>query len=84
METELLTLELTPAMLALVPTVAFVVQLLKKIPAIAAHHEVLPLASILLGVGAAFAAGLASPVVSGIAVGLSASGGYSLLKNSKR
>jgi hypothetical protein len=75
------TFQLTPEMLALVPVVAGVMQMLKRIPQIAAYKEWLPVVSILLGIGAGMLLGTPAPIVPGVVIGLTAAGGYDLMKN---
>jgi hypothetical protein len=80
---ENLSLELTPAMLVLVPMVAAVIQFIKKIPQLASYHEWLPLVSLALGVGAAYLQKLPDPIMAGIIIGLTASGAFDVLKGNK-
>lgn len=71
---------LTGESLIVVAVVAAVLQLLKRIPALAVLTAWLPLVSLGLGVGGAFLWGVTDPLPTGILIGLVASGGYDVLK----
>lgn len=74
-----LTLQLTPAMLALVPIVGAIVQLLKRVKVVEKNIKLLPFVSILVALGIAYAMKLEEPVVASVVIGLVASGGYDLV-----
>lgn len=74
------TITLTPAMLALVPTVAMILQILKKIPIYEKIKSYTPLIACGIGITAAYATALTNPIVAGILIGVSASAGYSQFK----
>ena len=75
-----ITVQLTPEMLALVPVVAAIIQLIKRFDFVEKIKSYLPLISIGLGVGLSFATQMPDPVIPGLIIGLAASGGYDLLK----
>lgn len=89
---ENLNIELTPAMLALVPIVAALIQILKKILAIKYIpaevgifiKELLPFASILIAFGLLYFQNLVEPLLPAIIIGLIAAGGYDVLKQKKK
>lgn len=76
---------LTPEMLAIIPGIALVLQLLKNVPAFAKIGAWMPFVSI--GVGIIYAvlskmgADVGAQVLTGILMGVAASGGYDTLKN---
>jgi len=74
-------IELTPAMLVLIPVVAAIIQQIKKVPQLKAYSYLLPLVSLALGVGLCFLQKLPNPIMAGILIGLSASGAFDVLKN---
>lgn len=74
------TVNLTPEMLAIVPVVAFLLQLLKRIPAVAKMKSWLPLVSVGTSIGLCYLLGVQDPVTPAIVIGLTASGGYDLLR----
>lgn len=53
-----------------------IVQIIKQIPFFADKKEWLPLISLGIGVGLAYAASMGNPIVAGIMLGLMAIGGY--------
>lgn len=66
--------------------VAAALQFLKSIPPIAKliagkEKDLLPILSIIVAVGLAYAASIANPVLTGVVFGLAASGGYDLLRS---
>jgi len=71
---------LTPELLAMVPLVAFVLQMIKKLPVVAGYMEYAPLVSIGLGVASAYMMNVESPIIPGVIIGLLASGSYDVLK----
>jgi hypothetical protein len=75
-----LTVNLTPDMLALVPVVAMILQLLKRFPAIDQIKEWLPFVSIGVSMALCFGTQTTNPVVASVIIGLVASGGYDALK----
>lgn len=80
---ENLSLEMTPAMMVLVPMVAALIQFVKKIPQFESYNQWLPIVSLALGVGAAYLQNLPNPIMAGIIIGLTASGAYDVLKGKK-
>ena len=72
--------DFTPAMYVLVFCTAALIQFAKKIPTVANYSDFFPLLSCLVGVGLAFSQSVANPVVSGIIIGMVASGSYCLVK----
>lgn len=78
---EQLSLEITPAMLVLIPVVAAIIQQIKKVPQLKQYRQLLPLLSLALGVGLAYLQVLQNPIMAGILVGLSASGAFDVLKD---
>jgi hypothetical protein len=88
---ENLNIQLSPAMLALVPVVAAIIQVLKKFLAI--KHipnkitifikELLPFASILIAFGLLNYQKVSEPLLPAIIIGLTACGGFDLLKQKK-
>ena len=80
---ENLSVEMTPAMLILVPVVAAIIQMVKNVPQVAKYREFLPLASLALGVGAAYLQNIPNPIVAGVIIGLTAAGSYDVLKGKK-
>ena len=77
---ESLTVNLTPEMLALVPVVAAILQLLKRVEAIEKVKEWLPFASIAIAYGVAYLTKMPEPILPAVIIGLVASGGYDLLR----
>lgn len=80
---EQLIIDLTPEMLALVPIVATVLQLAKRIEAIAKLKQWYPFLSIGIALGLGYLTGMEEPIAPSIIIGLVASGGYDLLKAPK-
>lgn len=60
--------------------VGALLQMAKAIPQAPKFTAWFPVLSVFLGIGIAFAAQIGDPIISGIMIGLSASGGYSFLK----
>jgi len=77
---EQVVIELTPEMLALVPVVAAIIQVLKKIPAIAKIKGWLPFVSVGISLGLGYIAQVPDPVLSAVIIGLVAVGGYEIVK----
>jgi len=80
---EQLNVELTPAMLALVPVVAALLQMIKKFPLPDKIKEFLPGASMLIALGLLYASKVPNPILPSVIIGLMACGGYDLLKQKK-
>lgn len=78
---EQLNIELTPAMLVLIPVVAAIIQQIKKIPQLKIYRNLLPLVSLAFGIGLCFLQKLPNPIMAGILIGLSASGAFDVLRN---
>ena len=76
-----LTISLTPAMLALVPVVATILQVLKKVEVVQKFKEWLPFASIGLSLALCYLTKMPNPMLPSIVIGLVASGGYDLLRS---
>lgn len=74
------TIELTPSMLAVVPLVAYVIEVMKTLPKADKIKPYLPIISMVVGVGGAYAFSIANPVVAGIMIGMAASTGYNGFK----
>ena len=79
-----LQIQLTPAMLVLVPVIGAVVQLLKAIPFVAQNSKWLPYVSIGVALGLGFLTKLPEPIISSVILGLAASGSYDLVKSSTK
>lgn len=77
---ETLTINLTPQMLALVPLVAAVLQILKRLAFMDKFTEWLPFISIGVAMGLGFLTKMPDPILPSVIIGLVASGGYDLLK----
>jgi uncharacterized membrane protein len=76
-------IQLTPELLPILT--AAILQFIKSFPPLAQYitgheKEWLPILSMAVGVGLAYAIGVVSPILPGIMIGLAASGGYDLLK----
>jgi len=80
---ENLNLELTPAMLAMVPIVAATIQMLKRIPAIEKLKEWIPLLSVAMSCGFMYYQGAQNFLLAGTIIGLTACGGFDALKQKK-
>jgi len=78
MENEI-TLTLTPGMLAVVPAVAAILQVIKRMPKSEVITPFLPLLAIVNGILFSWMAKVPEPLWSGVIIGLAASGGYDLL-----
>lgn len=74
------TITLTPAMLALVPTVAMILQVIKKTPIFNYVKPYYPIISCATGILVAYCSGMDNSIVAGLMIGLSASAGYSQFK----
>jgi hypothetical protein len=74
------TIQLTPAMLGMVPVVALVLQIIKKLPFATKVLPYMPIISIGVGIGAALATSIANPIVAGVLIGVAASAGYDQFK----
>ena len=79
-----LNITLTPEMLALVPVVAAILQLVKGFDFVEKIKSYLPLVAMGLALGLAYATKMADPIVPAVIIGLTASGGYDLLKAPKK
>lgn len=79
---------LTPELVALVPAVAMVIQILKGIPAMEKFKPWLPLAAIGISVGLAFLLGvgeaLQDTILAGVTLGMAVVGGYETAKHTGR
>lgn len=80
---EQLNVDLTPAMLALVPVVAAILQMIKKFPLPDKIKEFLPGGSMLIALGLLYANNVPDPILPSVIIGLMACGGYDLLKQKK-
>ena len=74
------TITITPAMAALVPVVAAILQVLKRMEAVHKMTEWLPFFSVGIALGLSYLTRVPDPVLSSVVIGLVASGGYDLLK----
>lgn len=74
----------TEKIIQAVAIVAALLQIIKTIPVIDRFKAWFPLASVALGLGLASAMNLPDVIVTGILIGLSASGGYDLFKSKDR
>ena len=81
---ENLNVELTPAMLALVPVVAAILQMVKRLPIPIQVKEFLPGISMLIALGLLYSQSVPDPILPSVIIGLMASGGYDLLKQKKK
>lgn len=75
---------LTPEMLALIPVVAALLQVLKNIKAVQNIKEWLPYVSVGLALGLGYLTKMENPIIPSIVIGLMASGGYDLVKGPKK
>ena len=73
-------IQLAPEMLMLVPVVAALLEVLKKIPLIAGIKEWMPFLAMLMGLGVIYAQTGEAQVMPAIVMGLMASGAYSSVK----
>ena len=71
---------LTPAMMALVPVVSMIMQVIKGVPIYDKIKAYTPIVTMVIGIGAAYAASIANPIVAGILIGVTASAGYDSFK----
>ena len=76
-----LNVTLTPAMLAMVPIIATILQLLKRIEPLGNLKQWFPILSVGLSLGLGYVTNMPNPIVSSIIIGLVASGGYDVLKS---
>lgn len=76
----MLEIELTSEMLALVPIVAAILQVAKRIKAVENLKEWFPFLSVAVAYGLCYFSGVTQPVMPSIVIGLVASGGYDLVK----
>lgn len=67
-----------PEILEIVVVIAAALQLLKAIPRVMAHKEILPLLALGLGLGLAYATQV--PIIDGAMAAMIAAGGYDILK----
>jgi len=77
---EQFTITLTPAMVALVPVVGAIVQVLKRLEIIQKVKEWLPFFSVGIALALGYLTKMEDPVLPSVIIGLVASGGYDLLK----
>jgi hypothetical protein len=75
------TIQLTPAALALVPIVAAILQVLKRIEVIAKLSQWLPFVSMGIALGLGYLTNIPDPIVPSILIGLLASGSYDAVKS---
>jgi len=80
---ENLNIELSPVMLAMIPVVAALLQMLKKIPYIVQYKEWLPMVSMVISFGLLYYQKVPEPIIPAIIIGLTACGGFDLLKGKK-
>ena len=78
-----LNVELTPQALALVPAVAILIQVIKRMEIADKLKQWLPFVSIGLALGLAYLTGLENPILPSIIIGLTASGAYDLAQVKK-
>ena len=78
------TITLTPAMLALVPIVTMIMQMLKQMKPYYRIKAYTPIITCGISVGLAFAVSISNPIVAGIIIGVTASAGYDQFKASKK
>jgi len=67
----------------LVVLIPSIIQIFKKVPFLVALQKTFPIYQILsigLGIGGAFSLGLATPVITGLIVGMAAGKGYDIVK----
>ncbi len=81
---ESLTIELTPEMLAMVPVVAAILQLAKRFVFVEKIKSFLPLIAIAISLGITYAGKMPDPILSSIIIGLTAVGGFELVKAPKK
>ncbi|GAH16729.1 unnamed protein product [marine sediment metagenome] len=81
---ENLNIELTPAMLALVPVVAAILQMIKRLPLPNQIKEFLPGFSMLIAFGLLYYQGVPEPLLAAVMIGLTAAGGYDFFKQKKK
>jgi len=77
---ENLNVELSPAMIAFVPIVAAIIQMLKRIPHFEKFKEWLPFFSMVIAWALLYYQGVQNPILPAVMIGLTACGGYDLLK----
>lgn len=77
---EQLSLTLTPAMLVIVPIVATLLQVLKRIEIINKIKDWLPVISVVASILLAYLSGIGNPILAGVIIGLVAAGGYDVAK----
>ena len=78
-----LTLNLTPEVLALIPIVAAILQVVKGISAVNKLKQWFPFFGIAIAYGLGLASGATDPVIQSVLVGLVAAGSYDLFKAKK-
>ena len=78
------TVELTPAMMALIPAVAAILQILKRVEAVQKIKNWLPLMSVGVALGLGYLTNLPNVVPSSLVIGLVASGSYDLFKGTEK
>lgn len=77
---EEISLNLTPAMMTLVPIVAVILQMLKRIEQVEPYKEFLPLLAMAVAVGLGYLTKIPNPIFAGVIMGLVAAGGYDVFK----
>lgn len=76
-----LTVLLTPAMIAMIPLVAVIIQTLKKTSdKFEKYSKLLPYLSVVIAFGLIYLLKIESPLLPAIIIGLAASGGYDMAK----
>ena len=73
-------IQLSPEMLALVPVVAAVLQVMKKIPIVERVKEFMPFIAMVLSLGAVYATNAQLEIMPAVIMGLMASGVYDGVK----
>lgn len=78
-----LNVELTPAMVAMIPVVAAILQMVKRMAFAEKIKDYLPLIAIAIAIGISYAGKMPDPIIPSVLIGLSAVGGYETLKKPK-
>lgn len=80
------TIELTPAMLGLVPVVAYFLQMFKGLPTPISSKldPFMPIVSMLVGIGLSYLMSIDNPVLAGILIGMASSTGYDQFKKTAK
>lgn len=74
-------IQLTPEMLALVPVVAGIIQMLKKVKYVEPYKDLLPLMAIVISVALVYSVTYLAFLIPAIIVALMAVGGFEMLKS---